>query len=137
MNHVCAWGSTQKKRELAEDVAYFCIQELMPRMKTLEIAIDLCNDLGPEQYGYCLAVDTREFEMQVNAKLSKDDFITTVAHEMVHVCQYARRRLSLNGKSSYKTYEEYLDLWYEKEAHELEEILREKYKSLKTKGKKI
>jgi hypothetical protein len=130
MNYVYAEGSTKTKRQLAEDVVNFCIGELMPRMKTLEVGVQLSNDLKTHQYGFCCAIDTREFEIEVNAKLSTDDLITTICHEMVHVKQYARKELDINNESNYQYYEEYLNLWYEKEAREFEVFLREKYKSL-------
>lgn len=130
MNYVYAEGSTKTKRQLAEDVVNFCIRELMPRMKTLDVGVQLSNDLAPHQYGFCCAIDTREFELEVNAKMSDDDIITTICHEMVHVKQYARKELDINNQSNYQYYEEYLNLWYEKEAREFEVFLREKYKSL-------
>lgn len=137
MNFVYAEGSTKSKRTLAEDVVSFCIDQLMPRMKTLDVSVQLSNNLEPHVHGFCCAIDTREFELEVNAKLTKEDFITTICHEMVHVMQYARRRLGIDSKRSYETYDEYLDLWYEIEARELEKNLVEKYNSLKTLEKKI
>lgn len=137
MNFVYAEGSTKSKRVLAEDVVFFCIDQLMPRMKTLDVSVQLSNNLEPHVHGFCCAIDTREFELEVNAKLTKEDFITTICHEMVHVMQYARRRLGIDSKRSYKTYDEYLDLWYEVEARELEKILVDKYNSLKKLEKKI
>lgn len=130
MNYVYAEGSTKTKRQLAEDVVNFCIGELMPRMKTLEVGVQLSNDLDSHQYGFCCAIDTREFEIEVNAKLSDEDLITTICHEMVHVKQYARKELHVDNKTTYESFDEYLDLWYEKEAREFEVFLREKYKSL-------
>ena len=43
MNHINVMGSTKKKRALAESAVIFCISELMPRMRTLEIEVNLKN----------------------------------------------------------------------------------------------
>ena len=37
MNYVEVIGGTKKQRILSEDVAFWCIEKMMPRMKTLEI----------------------------------------------------------------------------------------------------
>ena len=137
MNYVYAEGSTKLKRSIAEQVVRFCIDELMPRMRTLEIDVILNNKLESHQYGYCCAIDTREFEIEVNANLSLSKLVTTICHEMVHVMQYARKTLDITNQSDHSTYDEYLDLWYEVEARKFEKILTKKFKSLKTLGKKI
>ena len=41
MNYVEVIGGTKKQRILSEDVAFWCIEKMMPRMKTLEIEIQL------------------------------------------------------------------------------------------------
>jgi len=43
MNYINVIGSTKKKRALAESAVTFCISELMPRMRTLEIELNLKN----------------------------------------------------------------------------------------------
>ena len=121
MNTVMAWGDNQNLCSLAEDVVNFCIKQIMPRMRTLDICIEVSEDT--DICGYCLAVDKREFVIEVSASISKLEFISTLCHEMVHVKQYARSELDINGKMSYKTHEEYMNLWYEKEAYEQEVIL--------------
>ena len=89
MNTVMAWGGSQFKRKTAEMVVQYCIDRLMPRMKTLDICIQLSKDMDHAD-GYCLAVDNREFVIEVDSRLKGDDFITALTHEMVHVKQYAR-----------------------------------------------
>lgn len=119
MNIVSAWGNS--RTELAENVVHFCIQELMPRMKTLDICVQIEDDC--DVYGYCLAVNKREFVIEVKEDLSEVDFLTTIMHEMTHVWQYATGRLAVNGKMEYKTQEEYLNVWYEKQAYQMEKKL--------------
>ena len=119
MNIVSAWGNS--RTELAENVVHFCIQELMPRMKTLDICVQIEDDC--DVYGYCLAVNKREFVIKVKEDLSEVDFLTTIMHEMTHVWQYATSRLAVNGKMEYKTQKEYENVWYEKQAYQMEKKL--------------
>ena len=137
MNDIQAFGATKSKRALAERVAYFCIDELMPKMKTLDISIHL--DKLPEADGYCLAVTNREFQIEIEKTLSEEDFITAVCHEMVHVKQFARgetKDINMFTKqwqgtdylSAYTTVDEYMSLPWEKEAYELQEFLLKKFK---------
>ena len=123
MNLITAWGNS--RTELAEEVVKFCVKELMPRMKTLDICVDICEDT--DVYGYCLAVNKREFVIEVREDLSDVDFLTTIMHEMTHVAQYAQGRLTINGKIEYRTQEEYENLWYEIEAYNMESVLLTKY----------
>ena len=143
MNLVSAWGSTHFKRTTAEMVVNFCIERLMPRMKTLDICVQLSNDMDHAD-GYCLAVDNREFVIEVDSRLKGDDFITALTHEMVHVKQYARGETkdvntftkSWKGDeyiSMYSTVDEYMALPWEAEAYQLQEVLCNEYKLLKLK----
>lgn len=121
MNMVSAWGNNEDVNNLAEQVVNHCIQELMPRMRTLDICIQVEEDC--DIYGYCLAVDKREFVIEIKQDLPAIEFIETLCHEMTHVAQYAKGRLAINGKMEYKTQEEYENVWYEKEAYEMEKTL--------------
>ena len=126
MNIVEAFGSTKKKRELAIDVVHLCIKKLMPRIRTLNIDVEFEN-IG-ETFGYCEEGDTnRDFTLIINKNLSIDDLVTTIAHEMVHVKQYARNELThINGKHMWKSRlynEDYYNSPWEKEAYALEEGL--------------
>lgn len=127
MNIVMAWGGTKKKRELAESVVNFCIKKLLPRFRTLDICIQLENMDADSAIGYCMAVDKREFVIEVNKKLNIEDFVNTLCHEMVHVRQYATGALAIDGKVEYNTEEEYYNLWYEKEAYAMQDCLMQEY----------
>jgi hypothetical protein len=141
MNHVSAWGATKKKRELAEDVVNFCIEELMPRMKTLDITVELSRDMDKAD-GFCLAETKRQFILEIDSRLNYDDFVSCICHEMVHVKQQARGELEdLNLLTKrwkeqeyfgiYSTVEEYMALPWEAEAYRLQEVLLERYKELR------
>ena len=137
MNDIEVYGSTKSKRNLTEEVVHFCIQEMMPRMETLDICVHL--DKLQEADGYCLAVTNREFNLEIEKTLTEDDFITAICHEMVHVKQFARgetKDVNLFTKqwkgtdylSAYSTVDEYMTLPWEKEAYEMQEILLKKFK---------
>jgi len=143
MNLVSAWGSTEEKRNLVEEVAQFCIRELMPRMKTLDICIMLSEDMDGAD-GYCLNRTNREFELEIDSRLEDDDLVSCVCHEMVHVKQHARGELKdipntlalkkWKGNdwiAMYSTVEEYIALPWEEEAYIMQEVLLEKFNAQK------
>jgi|TARA_B110000196_G_scaffold30499_1_gene23153 hypothetical protein len=112
MNSVTVIGSTKSLRELSEEVAYWCIGELMPRYRTLEIEIQLSKCADEGGWGFCYAMETeRDFTIEIDkripkiyayeakkdkkanekecARLGREAFIETICHEMVHVWQTA------------------------------------------------
>jgi hypothetical protein len=121
MNIVYAEGD---RARWAEEIVHFCIAELMPRMRTLDITVDITES---DACGYCLAVDKREFVIEINEELDDVEFLGTICHEMTHVKQYARGELDIDNKAVYSSQEEYENVWYEKEAYEMEKILVKKF----------
>ena len=106
-------GGSASQRKHVPSVVNFCIQKLMPRMSGLNITVHL-KDLKGDAYGYCLADDDesrldrpRSFEIEIHKNMSLRKVLETLCHEMVHVSQYAKGRLAVNGKMDYKTQEEY------------------------------
>ena len=114
-------GGTKNQKKYARSMVKFCIKTLMPRMKTLDITIKLTNPNGA--MGYCLELDNnRTFEIEADKKLRLRKLLETIAHEMVHVKQNARRELHpVNETWCGKTYNpkkvSYWDLPWEIEAH--------------------
>jgi len=112
-------GSNSQKNHVAKMVE-FCVKTLMPRMN-LDITVNLCKPTGA--MGYCLeADDNRTFELEIDKTQSLRALLETVAHEMVHVKQYARRELSpvkeiWMGKTYNPEKVSYWDLPWEIEAH--------------------
>jgi hypothetical protein len=78
-------------------------------------------------FGYCLAEDTREFELEIAKGLSLKNLVGTICHEMVHVKQYARKELHINDyvwkKEEIDEKTPYGDLPWEKEAFAMEDDL--------------
>ena len=114
-------GGKAHQRKHVQTMVEFCIETLMPRMRTLEITVNLCKPTGA--LGYCLELDNkREFELEVDKTQPMRKLLETVAHEMVHVKQYARREMNPHSDNWLgKTYNpkkvSYWDLPWEIEAH--------------------
>ena len=114
-------GGKPNQRKYVESMVEFCVKTLMPRMSTLDIIVKLKKPKGA--MGYCLELDTnREFEIEIDNSQPLRRLLETVAHEMVHVKQFARRELHPSKDTWYgKTYNpkktSYWDLPWEIEAH--------------------
>jgi hypothetical protein len=91
-------GSNQKvsKRELRFASQFFAYMLMGPRLsKAVKVTINHVKEgslLGSASW-----VDDntnpREFEININPKLSRKSYLQTLAHEMVHVKQYAKGEL--------------------------------------------
>ena len=141
MNYICVIGSTKKKRALAESAVTFCISELMPRMKTLCIEVSLTSLKGQDAWGWFSEGDNnREYYLEIEKSLTEDEFIETLAHEMVHV--YQGSTLKIKDRASKRfwkckdgKYRNYNDVDYAKqpwevEAYRMEGPLLKKYKEI-------
>jgi len=136
MNYICVIGSTKKKRALAESAVTFCISELMPRMRTLDVELTLKNIKTERIVGWCYEGDgNRDFYIDVEKTLDDEEMVETVCHEMVHVWQGATRKMKdlTFGRKMYmgKIYDDttaYEDEPWEIEAYEMQGKLLEKFK---------
>ena len=124
MNIITVEGSNKKWRLLAEEGVSFCIQKLMSRMRTLDIEVVLTN--VNDAYGYCHSISNREFEIEIDKKLKENDFISTVAHEMVHVWQYATKQLTQKGCREFWKGKDYTKTSYSKQPWERQALRMEK-----------
>lgn len=123
MNNIEVIGGKPRQRELVESIAHYVIKKLMPRTTTLDVTIRLKTI--HEAAGYCLSYDRREFELEIKRDLKLADLLKTVAHELVHVKQYAKGELKpgrfdapvWQGRSVSLTKNNYWDLPWEIEAH--------------------
>ena len=119
MNIIEIIGGTKKQRLLTEKVVVFCIKEMMPRMRTLDITVELKSKLDGDVDGYCWeGENNREHFIEICKKLKGDDFTTAVMHEMVHVKQQARNEYDVEKEVKEEM---------EKEAYEKQEILLERW----------
>ena len=106
MLFVDASGGIEKDRTLAEEVMWFCIETLMPRMKNLMVECEL-KKIEDGVLGYAWTVeDNKDCMIQIDSRLSRDagrdKFIETVCHEMVHVWQMATNRTKETYRDGHK-----------------------------------
>ena len=124
------------------DFVDFCAKQLMPRQRRkILVYIDFENGLFETEgiTGDCdfdVNMDPPDwFDIRVDRSLNHRDLLLTLAHELVHVKQYARRELKQLMRSPYYRFHKeyyYLSTPYtqrpwETEAHELESQLVEDY----------
>ena len=154
MIHIEATGGLKKDRELAEDVMWFCMDILMPRMRTLCVDLEFTKTLedGAKGFAY-MGDDDKHIIIQIDHRLSRikgegrDQLIETVAHEMVHVWQMATGRLKDKFRGGYKQlwkckdgkYRNYNKTSYDRQpwetqAYALEGKLAELYEMMEEKG---
>ena len=93
MNLVAVEGGNKTQREICEKVVHYMIGELMPRMRTLDIEVQLKNLTG-DAVGFCMMEENnRQFTIEADRKMGIKDLVTTICHEMIHVKQYARKEM--------------------------------------------
>lgn len=121
----------QKKR--VRSMVVFCIHALMPRLIgkldiRIELKKDYCRRTG--NLGVCYWEDTndrpRDFTIEADASSKLRSLLMTIAHEMVHVKQFARNeqkqllvanRVKWMGKTVNTDKFDYWELPWEIEAH--------------------
>jgi len=128
MNIIEVTGGNKFQRAIAEKVVHEMISALLPRVRTLDINVEI-KKLTGDAVGWCLMCDDagKEFEIEVSKDLTLKDFVTTLCHEMVHVKQYYRKEMDgismrwKKKKIADKT--GYYDLPWEKEAYRMQDKL--------------
>lgn len=130
------FGATKKKRELAEKVVTFAKSKLFPRHGRCLLEVELVNNLTTKESVAGEAWDNgeREFFVRVDSALEREDFITTLLHELVHVKQYLKGELKdapnfrvVWKKTEYDRDTEYHDRPWEIEAYKLEKELTKQF----------
>jgi len=130
-------------RALGSAALYYGVVLLGTRMaKNIYLEIKLTKDLKKKEkaYGYCHIIDhslsrPREFMIELDAsmKYKFDQILTWLAHEMVHLKQFARGELCdyETGRVQWKSRSfgrvHYDDQPWEKEAYRLEDELYEMF----------
>jgi hypothetical protein len=127
------------KKEVMYAAKFFAECMTGPRLsKNLDLMITFAKMKGDVE-GYCFPVDDferhgpRTFEIEIDKTMGRKDVLRVLAHEIVHVKQYARKELkrldgdvaSWNGKTMRVTgdYIQYLFLPWEIEAFGTERAL--------------
>jgi len=138
VNLIDVYGGTKYRRELAEKVVQFCIGQMLPRIKTLDIMLELeGGDVFEDgTTGCCYAMANREFKMEICANQTEEDFIRSICHEMVHIKQYIRDEF-IDEVMDYQTVAEYFNQPSEKEAYSMEEELYKEWLQVNREVKKF
>ena len=111
-------GGTKTQRELTENVAMFAIKNLFPKIRKYFILIRL------DKFNNCFEYDERDYVINIDKKQDRDDFITAIFHELVHVKQYLKNEMD---NYTFRTTTDYYMLPQEQEAYSLQEKLLEKW----------
>ncbi len=132
------------------DAVFFYLKKLLGNSMSQKITLDIVieKDLLKTYEMYAaispLEAETRpkHYELEIDSKLPKKQFLVSLAHEMIHLKQFAKDQMrDLESKKMTRWLgqyydEENLDYWsrpWEKEAHENEVSLYESYLSQKNK----
>lgn len=125
-------GTASQKRHVLSMVV-FCLERLMPRLRyKIEIQVTLTRSLCSKEgiIGSCLDLDQTQnprcFHIDLDSSQRLRTLLITLAHEMVHVKQYARNEYtyaSTEGKYKWQGKKvnvdktDYWELPWEIEAH--------------------
>jgi hypothetical protein len=115
-------GGKKSQREVAHKVVAFMIKKLMPRLKTLEITVELKKiPQRDKAWGLVEIQDNnREFIIELEKTLCLYDFVTSLIHEMIHVKQYVRKELTDEGNNVFWKGEDCSKVAYSKQPWEVE-----------------
>ena len=92
-------GGSKRQKELVRSMVKFCQKKLMPKMYNVAVNINLRTFGKDDSLGYAIPSDyadlhrPREFDVDINKQQKLRRLLETVAHEMVHVKQFARGEL--------------------------------------------
>jgi hypothetical protein len=92
MIYIDVVGGRKKEREVVEEIIWWSVKRLMPRVRKLDITVNLRGMLFTEgAFGWCFEADNRDYVIDVHKKVedfeSRAEYIKTFLHEMVHVMQ--------------------------------------------------
>jgi hypothetical protein len=132
-------GATKKKHNVIQKFVALCGEQLMSKRLCNSLLIDVeCIYNLRNKEGHCgtaMYEDTdfypKEFSITIDTSLCDKDLFTTIAHEMVHIMQYATNKMrQLSRVEAYRyngtRYALDTDYWerpWEIEAYEKEEEL--------------
>jgi len=100
-NTIKVCGGLAKQREIAVGVITHCIEQLLPRHRTLWIEAEFKDLSKDEVLGYCYQTDHNFYTLELEKYQIVYDLITTTCHEMVHVKQGVRGELRERNLQQY------------------------------------
>lgn len=123
-------------REESELAIWFAKEQLMPRYRKIDISVKFIRNLRAKEgiHGDVLDEDDREYTIRIDSSQARKEIIATILHEMVHVYQYATRKMTqpsgdiiVYNKTEYPWDMAYDHKPWEIEAHTLERDLYAKF----------
>ena len=91
-------GFSKNQRKKLKDAAKFFAEQLMDPRMVRNLQLDIEHNRRLDVEGECVNEDDtrnrRWFTITLRGKRDDDDMIKTLAHEMVHVKQYAKNEMS-------------------------------------------
>ena len=123
-------------REESELAIWFAKEQLMPRYRKIDITVKFVRNLRAKEgiHGDVLDEDDREYTIRGDSSQARKEIIATILHEMVHVYQYATRKMTqpcgdriIYEKKAYPWDMEYEQKPWEIEAHALERVLYDNF----------
>ena len=127
-------GGTKNQKKYSKSMAYFCAKKLMHKnlADNISVKIILRNTLHTEQNNLGTVIweddsyKPRKFTMEIDTSVRLRRVLESVAHEMVHIKQFARgemrdlmvaEKVSWLGASYHRHSMDYFDQPWEIEAH--------------------
>jgi hypothetical protein len=107
-------GGTKTQQRVTDEAARVFIKQLLPRKRTLNIDITIRNTLKENAAGYCTHEDRDQFHVELHNRGTLFDYLSFLAHELVHVKQYSNRELVNKSYKSYWMGVDYSDVAYSK-----------------------
>ena len=121
-------GGTKTQQRVTDEAARVFIKQLLPRKRTLNIDITIRNTLKENAAGYCTHEDRDQFHIELHNRGTLFDYLSFLAHEMVHVKQYSNRELIKNCWMGVDYFDvAYSKLPWEKEAWSAQYPMSKKY----------
>ena len=113
-------GGTKTQKNIAEEAVRFYIKKLMPRKRSLIIDLKIRNLLKDDVAGLCERVERNYFIIETHHRGSLYDFLSFLAHEVIHLKQYATGQLCTSGKTELWNGEDHTHTPYKKQPWEIE-----------------
>lgn len=102
---ICGTADKVDTQTIANAIHFYAEYLMSDRLlKNIEIEVVVETDLirNEKDQAYCVSMSdsgaAREFEISIDAGLGKRAMLLALAHEMVHVKQYARGELKYNSR---------------------------------------
>lgn len=125
-------GRKTVTKTLVDNLTRFYVKELKLTNSKYSLYVQMVPNLTKEcgYKGAVIKIDDSTLSMAVDSRLNITELVITVAHEMVHVKQYAKGQLKTyikrNGKTGFKWCGKAYDAAYYDQPWELEAFGRER-----------